>query len=202
MIVEVEVSPLIAEVKTLTAEDREEESMNLAEVVETTPFRLEERMKLLVEVAIVKVLEEMIEVVAVEPPRLEESTLALLVRELEVDRLVTARLVAVALVTVRLVKKEVTALSTVEKKLEEEALVAVRLEIVVVAKVVVAAVKVLVALMFPAVTLPVSTPFRIRLEIVVVARLVSPVTVSVEVAVTFPATRLDPVALSKKRLER
>jgi hypothetical protein len=55
MILEVEVTPLIAEVKVFTAEFKLLELMKLPVVVATLPFTVEVRVKVLVEVEIVKV---------------------------------------------------------------------------------------------------------------------------------------------------
>ena len=86
---------------------------------------------LIVEVSIVPEVERLllliIEVLAIDPPRLEVIVFTLLVSAFGTVRLVTARLVVVALVAVRLVKKPVIAFSKLEKSVVVVALVIVKL---------------------------------------------------------------------------
>ena len=86
--------------------------------VDCTPFMMVEKVLLVV----ASVLLFMIVVVAIDPPRLEVRVLLVLLRVLEVLRLVTVRFVPVALVNSRFEIVEVMKFEIVEKRLVEVAL--------------------------------------------------------------------------------
>jgi hypothetical protein len=91
--------------------------------VDCTPFMMVAKVLLVV----ASVLLFMILVLAIEPPRLEVRVLPVLLRVLEVFRLVTVRFVPVAFVKRRFEIVEVMKEEMVEKRLVEVALVEVKL---------------------------------------------------------------------------
>jgi hypothetical protein len=97
----------------------------ILEKADCIPFTMVEKV---LEV-VASVLLFMIVVVAIDPPRLEVMVFPVLLRVLEVLRLVIARLVPVAFVKSRLEMVEVRKLAIEEKRLVEVALLVLRLVI-------------------------------------------------------------------------